>query len=334
MSLNTLDSEPKKPLVSKVILSIVLVCIVFVIGIYVRIQCSAPSAITEPIALEVTPGMTVRDIADEAQRKGLVRSDVILYAIITYSHDPTNIYAGTFVFEEAMSVFKVAEKLASNNIEKDLVRLTIPEGMRLTAIAETAEALLPDFVVDDYLLMTDESEGYLFPETYFIPKTFTASDLISLQKETYEENIEPLRADIKASSLTEYEVLTLASIVEREANDEESMAMVAGILLNRLAINMALQADASIEYIFDTPLNELPAGQLASELRETQSPYNTYLNTGLPPTPIGNPGTMAITAVVHPTPSENFFYITDDEGTFHYAKTFAEHNRNIDKYLR
>jgi len=329
MTCEILHAGAKKVCTKLTLQAVGLIFITLIIGIYIRTQFSPPEAITDSVAFEVTQGMSVRDIADKAQILGLVRSSAILYVILTYSHDPTNIYAGTFTFNEAMSVFKVAEKLASNEIEKNLVRLTIPEGMRLTEIAQIAKKVLPDFDVDEYLVATENREGYLFPETYFVPKTFTAKDLIALQEKSYEENIQPIRSDIELSNLTEYEVLILASIVEREANDSESMKIVAGILQNRLAINMALQADASIEYILDKPLSKLTAEDL-----KIDSPYNTYLNTGLVPTPIGNPGNMAIEAVVHPTSTKYFYYITDEDGIFHYAETFSEHNRNIDKYLR
>jgi len=96
-----------------------------------------------------------------------------------------------------------------------------------------------------------------------------------------------------------------------------------------LQIGMALQADASIEYELDKPLSELTAADL-----ELESPYNTYLNPGLTPTPIGNPGLQSIKAVLEPTESNYFYYITDENGTFHYAKTFEEHKLNVQKYLR
>jgi UPF0755 protein len=315
-----------------VLLALLSVSIIF--SFFLRFQFTAPESFTQATAFEVTQGMTVREIADEAKKKGLVRSELLLYSILTYSYDPTDIYAGTYIFNEPTSVFGVAKKLADKDIEKNLVRITLPEGLRLTRIADIASSTLPDFDTVEYLSKTADLEGYMFPETYFVPETFTATDLVLLQRNTYEENVSPLRPDIEVSNFTEYEVLILASIIEREANDEESMKMVAGVLQNRLAINMALQADASIEYIFDTPLNELPPGQLATELRETQSPYNTYLNRGLPPTPIGNPGIMAILAVLHPTPSENFFYLTAPDGQFYYSETFAKHTQYIAKYLR
>ena len=138
-----------------------------------------------------------------------------------------------------------------------------------------------------------------------------------------------LDRQIQASKLSIDEILILASIIEREANTEESQKMISGIFQNRLAINMPLQADASIEYVLDKPLNELTPRDL-----EIDSPYNTYLNLGLPPTPIGNPGMEAIDAVLNPTKSDYYYYITDENGDFYYAKSYAEHLRNIEQYLR
>ena len=124
-------------------------------------------------------------------------------------------------------------------------------------------------------------------------------------------------------------MIILASILEREANDEQSMKIVSGILQNRLKHGMALQVDASIEYVLDKSLSAL-----TSEDLKIDSPYNTYLHTGLTPTPIGNPGLQAIDAVLHPAKTEYLYYITDADGHFHYAKTFEEHKRNVTKYLQ
>jgi len=139
----------------------------------------------------------------------------------------------------------------------------------------------------------------------------------------------PLRDQIASSSLTEEQVIIMASVIEREANSPESMGYVAGILQNRLAIGMYLQVDASIEYILNKTLAELVPEDL-----KIDSPYNTYTNPGLPPTPIGNPGMTSILAVLNPTPSNYLFYITGNDGTFYYARTFDEHRVNIARYLR
>ena len=295
---------------------------------------SATDLPESPLVFEIERGMSVRSIAHEAKQAGLVHSELMLYSIITALYDPTNIHAGQYVFTEPMSVFKVAEKIASSDVNDTLVTLTIPEGIRAEKIADIAGKQLTEFNVDDYLAQAIDKEGYLYPETYFVPESFTATELLNLQEQTYEENIAPLRPSIASSTFTEYEVLILASIIEREANDEASMKMVSGILQNRLAIGMALQADATIEYVLEDPLHELDATELAENLRTVDSPYNTYLYPGLPPTPINNPGLMAITAVLEPTPSDYFYYITDADGEFHYAKTLNQHNQNVADYLR
>lgn len=330
---NMLDStENFRPTqIRKVFTAVFILAIIAIIcfGLYIRAQINPPLTFTDTMSFEITSGMSVRDIARAAAEQGVVQSELLLYSILTYSHDPTDIYAGMYNFNMPVNVFGVAKKLADKDIENNLIRVTLPEGIRLITIAEIADNVLPEFESTIYLEQTNDLEGYLFPETYFVPETFTAADLITLQKQTYEENVEPLRKEIQELPMTEYEVLILASIVEREANDETSMKMVAGVLRNRLDIGMALQADASIEYVLSKPLSELTAADLRID-----SPYNTYLNSGLVPTPIGNPGIMAIKAVLKPTPSENFFYITDPDGIFHYAKTFADHNQNIARYLR
>lgn len=297
--------------------------------LYLYSLTNSPQKSATAIFLEIEKGMSVQAIAQKAEDEGIVKSNLLLYAILTYFHEPTAIFAGTYVFEEPLSVFDVARKLASSDISEELITITLPEGIRLTDMANIASQELPQFDVDDYLINTNELEGYLFPETYFVPDTFTAEDLINLQKTTYEEKVGSLRNVIASSTFSEYEVLILASILEREANDETSMKYVSGILQNRLAIGMALQADASIEYVLDKPLKELTAKDL-----KIDSPYNTYLYPGLVPTPIGNPGLQAIEAVLYPTESDYFYYITDEDGVFHYAETFNEHKANIARYLR
>lgn len=294
----------------------------------------APQTLNGPISLEIEPGMSVRDIAALADERGIVRSELVLYSILTAFYDPTNIHAGRYVFNGSMHAFAVADKIANHEVDEDLISLTIPEGTRATLIAQIAGAELERFNEETYLTLALPEEGKLFPETYYVPPTFPAADLYQLQVDTYADATAPLRAAIASSSLSESEVLTLASILEREANDETSMKMVSGILQNRLELGMPLQADATIEYELDTPLNELPPGGLAQQIRELESPYNTYKNTGLPPTPIGNPGIMAISAVLVPTDSEYLYYLTSDDGTFHYAKTLDAHNRNIERHLR
>ncbi|MEY3784027.1 MAG: hypothetical protein RLZZ230_349 [Candidatus Parcubacteria bacterium] len=284
-----------------------------------------------PVSLPITieQGTDVREITRLMQEKDVVQSDILLYYALLFFYEPKDIKASTYVFDEPLTTLQVAERLTKGDFVADLIRFTHYEGERVTQLAARAAKVLPQFDAETFITKAEPQEGKMFPETYFIPPSYTAEELQSLMLETFESNTARLQPTIEAQSLTLEEVIILASIIEREAGDLESKKMVSGILQNRIAIDMALQTDASMEYVLDKPLNELTPEDL-----KTDSPYNTYLNKGLPPTPIGNPGLDAITAVLEPTPSEYFYYITGNDGEFHYSKTYAEHLRNIQKYLR
>jgi len=284
--------------------------------------------------ITVAPGNGVATVVAMVAEQGIVRSELLLYLITQARHANETIETGTYVFTSSQNTLSVAAELMLTTPPDELVRLTFPEGITRAEMARIAGERLQAFNTATYLSLTEDDEGLLWPETYFIPPTYTAEELVALQQ-TELNTILDARADaIAAHSLDTYELLTLASIVEREANDPESMAMVAGILLNRLADGMYLQADATIEYVLDTPLGELPPGQLAVNLREIDSPYNTYKNLGLPPTPIGNPGINALEAVLNPTLSSYYFYITGNDGNFYYAETYDGHLVNIQRHLR
>jgi UPF0755 protein len=280
-----------------------------------------------PVQLTIEKGDSVQTIAHKTKLAGVVRSETILYGLLTHYYDPTSIYAGTYVFANKKSSLEVARKLAYGEIESMTVVLTIPEGSTRKEIAKIAARVIEDFNEVTFLEVSKGFEGVLFPETYYVPPGFSPQQLFSLLSETYKEKIKSI--NFSESKLSESESIILASIIEREANDTESMRMVSGILQNRMQIGMALQADASMEYVLDKPLKELTPEDL-----KIDTPYNTYLNTGLPPTPIGNPGLESINAVLSPEPSEFLFYITGNDGNFYYARTYNEHLKNIDLHLK
>lgn len=284
-----------------------------------------------PIAIPITieAGSSISEIVTVLHQNNVVASETLLYAVLLTQYTPSDIKASTYVFDQPYDTFTIAKKLASGDFTSNLVRLTHREGEPVRELAVAVNEAIPDISVAEFTTAALPYEGYLFPETYFIPPHFTTDEIIATLRQKYEDFMVTRRQAIAGTSLSESNVIILASIVEREANSEESMGMVAGILRNRLDLDMPLQADASIEYDLDKPLSELTPDDLKKD-----SPYNTYLNRGLPPTPIGNPGAMAINAVIDPTPSDYLFYITGDDGTFHYATTYEDHKRNIARYLR
>lgn len=304
----------------------VLIVTFFVVYTYLM---SPPGDFPEYSDVSIPVGSSAGDIADIMAAENYVRSSTLLYATLLLNYDTSRIQAGRYEFTEPLSTKEIAEHLVEVGPVEDLIPLTFPEGIPVTEIARIAEVALPEFNTSTFLSIAREEEGYLFPDTYFVPDAFTAEQLYDLLTETARERLDEIAVSIDRHPLEEYEILILASIIEREANSQESMRTVSSVLQNRLDANMPLQADASIEYILDKPLN-----QLTPEDLEIESPYNTYRNQGLPPTPIGNPGMTAINAVLDPAETSYFFYITDDDGVFHYAETFDGHRRNIAEYLR
>lgn len=286
---------------------------------------------TDGHSFTVERGMSVDEIFEQAVAEGLVASELGLYITyyLEFGSDNLNVKAGRYQFSGMITPQDFLHKLIRGELDHELLRVSVPEGVTRETIAETAAQTLPQFSAETFLATTSDKEGYLFPDTYLVAPDFTAEQLVDLMIETYQQRTAPLTSAIEAHQLDEYEILTLASILEREANSSTSMRMVSGILQNRLAVGMPLQADATIGYVLDKPLSDLTPSDLRIE-----SPYNTYDNRGLSPTPIGNPGLAAITAVLDPTMSQNYYYITGNDGEFYYAETLAEHNQNIDRYLR
>jgi UPF0755 protein len=302
--------------------------------LYTENQVRPPTNFPIESTFKVESGEPLKTIADRLEEEGYVKSSFLLYLSVLLFHDPTEIKASSYYFDRPIDTFEFAERLTEGDYDNDLIRFTHIEGETNVSLAERAAEVLSDFDGDLFLNLASTSEGRLFPDTYFIPADFNEEELFLLLIDSYEENLADYVDLLESDALTEEEVIILASIIEREANTPQSMELVAGILRNRLDAGMPLQADATIEYVLDTPLGELREGELAEELRETDSPYNTYKYAGLPPTPIGNPGRTAIEAALSPTDSDYFFYITGNDGEFYYAETYDEHLRNIELHLR
>lgn len=276
----------------------------------------------------VEKGTSLREAIKKMKEEGVLRSEWFAYGYMIFNHENESVKAGTYKFVKPLNLPDLLNELILGNHRNELIRFTHIEGESVNAIAQTAAVNLEDFATEKFIELARPSEGKLFPETYLIPVDYTAEELFSLLNNTFLERMSGLQVEIDKSNLTLDEIIILASIIEREANTVESKKMVSGILQNRLAIGMPLQVDASIEYVLNKSLSELTPEDL-----EINSPYNTYLHKGLPPTAIGNPGMEAIMAVLEPTKSDYLFYITGDDGRFYYAKNFEEHRLNIVRHL-
>ncbi len=321
--------KPKSSL-KKILTSFVLLGVFIVFSWYFISFIQTPPAsfrVDKPITIEQGTGL--RAAIKQIKEAGLIRSEVAMYLVMLTEFKDESIKANTYIFREPLSLGDLASELVEGGQRSDLVRITNIEGESAAQIAAKAAQILPNFNEAEFLTLAKPYEGKLFPETYLVPSDFTATELFDLLRKTFDEKIAPEEEMILKHELTLDEIIILASILEREANSLESKKMVSGILQKRLAISMPLQVDASLEYILNKPLKDLTAEDL-----DIDSPYNTYLNYGLPPTAIGNPGLDAIEAVLYPEESDYLFYITGDDGNFYYAKNFDAHRANIAKYLR
>jgi UPF0755 protein len=217
------------------------------------------------------------------------------------------------------------------------VWVTVLEGWRNEEVADALKAALGgQFDTTEFLKLAAGKEGYLFPDTYLMPKTTDAATALSYMTNNYDKRVsQTLIADLTPQNRTESEAIILASIVEREANTAASKKIVADILFKRLQQNWPLQADATLQYAkgYNAALNMWWAPPMAED-KQLVSAYNTYLHPGLPPSPICNPGLDAIAAAINPQATDYWYYLTDNKGQMHYAATLEEQTANVKKYLQ
>lgn len=292
----------------------------------------------QTVEFVIPKGQSVSKIGQRLTEAGLIRHPYVFRLVVLQHNLGDKLQAGSFELSSAMKPAEIAQKLTQGTQD---VWVTILEGWRREEIADyLANQELAAFDETDFLSRTSEVEGKLFPDTYLVPREITAAGMNSLLQDTFEQKVttglaKEMAEFTAASGLTFDQVLVLASLVQREARTYEQMRHVAGILLHRLDIGMALQVDASLQYVKGYNAREQSwwTPPLAAD-KELKSPFNTYLNPGLPPQPIANPGMDAIRAVLNPVETTDIFYLHAPDGTMYYAKTLEEHTVNVNRYLR
>lgn len=288
----------------------------------------------------VARGSTFHDIASQLASAGIIGNEAAfrLYAKITRAD--TAAHAGEFRFAPHQTPAQVLAQLESGGAQV-AKWITIPEGFTGKQIAQRlqdegiggASAFEAAFLHDSLVVGGARSknlEGFLFPSTYLIPNDAspkTVEDILTAQfrKELPKDAVRKARAH----GLTVPQVVTLASLIEREAKADDERPLMAGVYYNRLKLGMPLEVDATIEYALPEHHDVITYGDL-----KTDSPYNTYLHQGLPPTPIANPGEPSLQAAFNPKPSPYLYYVYKGNGHHAFARTLAEQNANIAKYLK
>ncbi len=304
------------------------VCLVVAIGLF-RKFVAPPSDFPVPYRLTIEQGQTLFSISHELRDAHVIRAPRLFEIFMIALGAEKRVSDGEYYFGAPVSSLEIALRISGRQFGIDKKRVTFPEGFSNKQMAERLSKTFDTFDPVLFLTLAKDSEGYLFPDTYGFFPSVTPDFIVATLKRNFDTKIAPLESAIAGSGRSLKDIIIMASIIEKEANGENDRAVVSGILWKRFDQGIALQVDAPFIYILGKEGKDLTKADLS-----TNSPYNTYQHKGLPPTPIGNPGLAAITAAIKPESSPYLYYLHDNDGMIHYAKTYTEHQKNIKLYLR
>ena len=292
------------------------------------------SAAGEPVALTIKQGMSTQSIGEMLYSKGLIRN-VLYFRLVAKSEGLENaLQAGDYAFTPNMTPKEMLMMIAQG--KTSYVKFTIPEGFTVDQIAKLLgekkladpnkfRALAKNFAPYTYMAAAPDlvyrAEGFLFPDTYRVPRGITEEQLLKMMAHQFDSQLTPaIRQKALEMGLTIRDLVILASLVEKEARIEKDRPIIAGVFMNRIKQDMPLQSCATIQYILGYPKPELTIQDT-----EIPSPYNTYRNMGLPPGPIANPGIASINAVVSGNITDYLYFVADSKGAHHFSRTYNEH---------
>ena len=329
----------KKRVIIFAIIFLILIITPVSLNRYYNFQLEAVSKESQQFQIFVVrPGDSVTQIAQNLKREHLIKNAFFFRLLVGRIGISQNIQAGDFRLSAAMSSRQIAQELTHGAID---VWITLPEGTRVEEQAQLIEEKLKfaanelfQFDKSEYIKIAQE--GYMFPDTYLIPKDATAQQVSQTLRQTFDQKVDKATLeDTSVSPLTTDEIITLASLIEREARTSQEKSIIAGILTNRLNSGIALQVDATVQYAkgYDTKAKTWWGTVTTADYKSVKSPYNTYLNSTLPPSPIASPGLQSIQAATNPAQTDYLYYLHDPKGNIHYAKTIEEHNQNIQEFL-
>jgi len=337
-----------------VLLSVVIVGVAFANTSYNR--CKQPPAVDgRTVSFQVPDGATGRDVIAGLADQGLIRCGGLVGNLMLRSAgDPNGILAGTYQIPVGSTLDQILTIVTTPPKHVPTVSLTVPEGLRIAstypgersiasvvqevtgvsadAFAKAAEN--PKLTLPPYLPAGPGAEGFLYPNTYqFVKKNLDAKTIIHTMLDQFDKEATSLDlvAGAKKLGYTPYQIVIIASMIEREAQIDSERPLVASVIYNRLAANTALGIDATL--LYDDPT---PDGSLSTPDLQTDTPYNTRINAGLPPTPIASPGEKSLEAALHPAQTNYFYYVAcppDGVGRQRFAVTYQQHLRNVKECL-
>lgn len=304
---------------------------VFILSFFLLIilAASTPRNFPKNAEIHIAKNTSLTEVSNTLAKNHIITSPFLLKAIIVVFKGHKGVVAGDYVFKKPQSVWTVATRLVSGDQGLIPIRVVIPEGSTVRDIAWILLRSIPGFSAPYFVKIASSSEGSLFPDTYQFYPNVTAEEILSTLRKNFDIKMRALLLDITLSGHTREEIITMASIVEKEATGSEDRAIIAGILWKRIEKGMLLQVDPPLAYITANT-----TGYISIKDTQIDSPYNTYKYKGLPKGPISNPGLNALKATLHPIETKYFFYLSDKKGIMHYAETYAGHLTHKAKYLQ
>lgn len=327
----------KKKLIIPIFLSIfLLILVIFLEGNFVFFKSKPVKSTKEPVIIEIEKGDNIFNIAKKLKEKGLIRSELFFIFKAFKTGTYNKIKAGEYAFYPSQSIEEVLTYFRKGKIY--LHKITIPEGSTLWQIAEILEvnkickkeeflSLAENpLIAERFKLPGPTLEGYLYPDTYFFHKNTPPQIVIQTMVENFWKHWEKFKDIAEKQKKPLKKIITLASIIEKEAYYPEEKPIIAAVYLNRLKKGMPLQADPTINYALKN-FRKLTY----KDYYLVKSPYNTYLKDGLPPTPICNPGEDSIKAVLFPAKVPYLYFVAKGDGTHYFSRTYKEHLEAIKK---
>lgn len=282
-----------------------------------------------PQVFVVAPGSGLHQVADNLSSQGLIKNSFVFLVYMRLTGQDSKIQKGDFKFTPSMSSQQIAKELTQGTLD---VWVTIIPGKRADEIADILKNNITTYH-DDWRAQLRVHEGYLFPDTYLIPRDASIDQIITILLNNFNAKYQTALS-MQTNTLTQEQAVIVASMLQREAPGGDDMQKVASVLENRLNIGMALQIDATVQYAlgYNTSEHTWWKKNLTAEDLHIDSAYNTYAQPGLPPTPIASPGLEALEAALNPADTNYLYYFTDGKGVTHFSRTLDEHNTSIRKY--
>ena len=296
---------------------------------------------SEGVYVDIPRGASQRSIARLLAENGVVRSRVAFELLCRY-RKPRSMQAGEYFFDRPVTSFDVYDSIVNGRVY--VKEFVVPEGFTMFDIADLAahngflardeflNASRDPSLVRDLAPNAPSLEGFLFPATYEFPRHVSGADITAAMVKKFRQVWASIETVNGGPARNIQQIVTLASLVERETPLAAERPHVAGVFENRLRVGQPLQCDPTVAYALT--LAGVYSGKLDSAALHFSSPYNTYRNRGLPPGPIANPGEAALRAALDPPPTEDFYFVANTQGGHFFSKTLKEHNRNVARYRR